>query len=205
AWNGETYPGNFGSGIGGNFPRQPWMLSPGELERWGDLYSNRDPVTRDFWSGEFKVKEKNNAAYAMANFDGPGWSGNAGVRYVQTKEIVRVNVGLPNCPVMAPCPGAPAGTITTSAFGSYYQNEVTNTYNDWLPSGNLRFDLGNKMIARFAAARTLARPDYSALGGSINADDTTHTGSGGNPYLKPILSTNLDATWEWYYAPRSLV
>src|SRR5262249_16620549 len=113
--------------------------------------------------------------------------------------------GLPNCPVMAPCPGAPAGTITTSAFGSYYQNEVTNTYNDWLPSGNLRLDLGNKMIARFAAARTLARPDYSALGGSINADDTTPTGSGGNPFLKPIRSTNLDASWEWYYAPRSLV
>lgn len=205
AWNGETYPGNFGSGIGGNFPRQPWMLSPGELERWGDLYSNRDPVTRQFWQGEFRVKEKNTAGYLMGNFDGQGWSGNAGVRYVQTKEMVRVNVGLPNCPVMAPCPGAPAGTITTSAFGSFYQQDVNNTYNDWLPSANLRFDLGNKMIARFAASKTLARPDYSALGGSVNADDTTHTGSGGNPNLKPIRSTNLDASWEWYYAPRSLL
>jgi iron complex outermembrane receptor protein len=51
----------------------------------------------------------------------------------------------------------------------------------------------------------MARPDYSALGGSITADDTTHTGNGGNPDLKPIRSTNFDAAFEWYYAPRSLV
>src|SRR5260221_2618391 len=61
------------------------------------------------------------------------------------------------------------------------------------------------MVARLAAARTIARADYSALGGSITADDTTHTGNGGNPDLKPIRSTNLDATFEWYFAPRSLV
>ena len=47
----------------------------------------------------------------------------------------------------------------------------------------------------------MARPDYSALGGSITADDTTRTGNGGNPNLKPIRSTNFDATLEWYFAP----
>jgi iron complex outermembrane receptor protein len=61
------------------------------------------------------------------------------------------------------------------------------------------------MIARLAVARTLARPDFSALGGSITADDTTHTGNGGNPDLKPIRSTNVDATLEYYFAPQSLV
>jgi iron complex outermembrane receptor protein len=74
-----------------------------------------------------------------------------------------------------------------------------------LPSANLKIDLGGNMIVRLAAARTMARPDYSALGGSITADDTTHTGNGGNPNLKPIRSNNFDATWEWYFAPRSLV
>lgn len=204
-WNGETYPSNFASRLGGgNFPRTPWQLSPGELERWGDIYSNRDPVTRQFWSGEFKLKEKVSAAYAMTNFDGPGWSGNAGIRFVRTEEKVTVNVGLPNCPVMAPCPGSPPGTITTSAFGSFYRTDVNNTYNDVLPSANFKMDLGNNMIGRLAAARTMARPDFSALGGSITADDTTHTGSGGNPNLKPIRSNNFDAAWEWYYAPRAL-
>jgi iron complex outermembrane receptor protein len=70
---------------------------------------------------------------------------------------------------------------------------------------NLKFDLSKDLVARFAATRTLARPDYSALGGSITADDTTHTGNGGNPDLKPILSNNFDAALEWYFAPRSLL
>jgi iron complex outermembrane receptor protein len=205
-WNGETYPGNFASGIGGNFPRQPWMIAPGELERWGDIYSNRDPVTRRYWPGEFELREKVAAAYVMANLDGPGWSGNFGVRAVQTKERVLVNVAIPGdvCPALQPCPQVP-GAITTSAFGSFYQQPVEHTYNDFLPSANLKLDLSKDLIARFAIARTIARPDFSALGGSISADDTTHTGNGGNPDLKPIRSTNVDAGLEWYFAPQSLL
>jgi iron complex outermembrane receptor protein len=204
AWNGQTYPSDFASGLGGNFPRNVWQLDPGVLESWGDAHSNRDPVGREFWSGEFALKEKDSAGYVMANFDGQGWSGNAGVRLVQTKEEITVNVGVPSCPVQQPCPGVP-GAITGSAFGTFYKQLVTHTYNDVLPSANLRFDLGKNMVGRLAAARTMARPDYSALGGSISADDITLTGNGGNPDLKPITSNNFDATWEWYFAPRSLV
>jgi iron complex outermembrane receptor protein len=203
AWNGQTYPSDFGSGLGGNFPKQPWQLDPGVLEQWGDAHSNRDPVVRHNWAGEIAVKEKTPAGYVMANFEGQGWSGNAGLRLVQTKEEVTVNVGIPSCAPLAPCnfPGA----IVGSAFGTYYQDVVTHTYNDVLPSANLRWDLGKNMVGRLAAARTLARPDYSALGGAITADDLTLTGNGGNPDLKPITSNNFDATWEWYYAPRSLL
>jgi len=206
AWNGQTYPGNFASGLGGNFPRNVWMLDPSVLQAWGDAHSNRDPLAREFWPGEFALKEKVSAAYVMTNFEGPGWAGNAGVRLVKTKEDVTVNVAIPGdvCPVQAACPSVP-GAITTSAFGSFRRALVSHDYNDVLPSANLRFDLGRNMVGRLAATRTLARPDFSALGGSITADDTTHTGNGGNPDLKPIRSTNLDATWEWYYAPRSLV
>jgi iron complex outermembrane receptor protein len=206
-WRGETYPSNFGSRLGGGgFPTNVWQLSPGELERWGDIYSNRDPLSRQFWPGEFSMREKVGAAYVMANFEGPGWSGNAGVRFVQTKEEVTVNVAIPGsvCGALAACPQVP-GAITTSAFGSFYRNLVSHNYTDVLPSANLKIDLADKLVARLAAARTMARPDYSALGGSITADDTTHTGNGGNPDLKPIRSTNLDAGLEWYFAPRSLL
>ena len=204
-WNGETYPSNFGDGLGGNFPRTPWMISPGELERWGDLYSNRDPVTRQYWPGEFAIKEKVWAGYVMTDFQGPNWSGNVGGRFVQTKEQVTVNVGIPGdvCAALAPC--SVPGAITSSAFGSYYQKLVEHTYNDFLPSANFRYDITKDVIGRLAAARTLARPDYSALGGSVTADDITHTGNGGNPDLKPITSNNFDAVLEYYYAPKSLV
>jgi iron complex outermembrane receptor protein len=206
AWNGETYPGNFGSGLGGgNFPRQPWQLDTGVLQAWGDLYSNRDPLVRQFWPGEFSMKEKNTAGYVMANFEGQGWTGNIGARFVRTEEDVRVNVGIPGseCAPLAPC--SVPGAITTSAFGSFYQTQVKNSYNDFLPSANLKIDMGNNQIVRFAFAKTMARPDFSALGGSITADDTTLTGNGGNPNLKPIRSSNFDAAWEWYFMPRGLV
>jgi iron complex outermembrane recepter protein len=205
-WNGETYPSDFASGIGGDFPRNVWQLSPSVLEAWGNFFSNRDPVVRRNWTGEFDIKEKDSAAYLMANLDGNGWSGNVGVRAVQTKERVLVNVAIPGsvCAVFAPCPQVP-GAITTSAFGSFYQQPVEHTYTDILPSANLRFDVAKDLVARFAVARTMARPDYSALGGSISADDITHTGNGGNPDLKPIRSTNIDGTLEWYFARNSLL
>ena len=204
-WNGETYPGDFGNGLGGNFPRNVWQIDSGELQRWGDVYSNRDPVTRQFWPGEFALKEKVGAAYVMANFEGNRWNANAGIRFVKTKEDVTVNVAIPDaqCPALKPCnvPGA----ITTSAFGSFYQKVVSNTYNDVLPSVNFKYDLSKDMVGRLAASRTMARPDFSALGGSITADDTTHTGNGGNPNLAPIRSNNFDATWEWYFQPHALL
>jgi iron complex outermembrane recepter protein len=205
-WNGETYPGDFGSRLGGNFPRNVWQLSPAELERWGDIYSNRDPLVRHFWPGEFAIKEKASAAYAMANMEGAGWSANAGLRFVRTEERVTVNVAIPTsvCPELQPCPQVP-GAITHSAFGSFYQKVVANEYNDVLPSANLKLDLSPQLVARFAAARTLARPDFSALGGAITADDITRTGNGGNPELEPIRSNNFDAALEWYFAPRALL
>jgi iron complex outermembrane receptor protein len=207
AWNGQTYPSDFGSGLGGgNFPRQPWQIDQGVLNAWGDTYSNRDPLERQYWPGEFAIKEKTYAGYVMASFDGPGWSGNLGARMVRTDENVKVNVAIPGsvCGALLPCPSVP-GAITTSAFGSFYQTEVKNGYNDFLPSANLKVDLAKDQVVRFAASKTMARPDYSALGGAITADDTTLTGNGGNPNLKPIRSTNFDVAWEWYYGPRSLL
>ena len=205
AWNGQTYPADFGAGLGGNFIKNPWQLDPGVLEAWGNKFSNRDPKARQYFPGEFAMDEKNSAAYAMANFTGSGWSGNAGLRLVKSKVHVLTNVAIPGsvCAVQAPC--AVPGAITSSAFGSFYQKGVDNTHNDVLPSFNLKMDLAKDLVGRFAIAKTLARPDYSALGGAVSLDDVNMTGSGGNPNLKPIRSTNLDAALEYYFAPRSMV
>jgi iron complex outermembrane receptor protein len=206
AWSGETYPSDFGGGLGGSFLRNVWQLSPSVLEAWGDIYSNRDPLSREFFPGEFALKEKVGSAYVMANLDGSGWSGNVGLRFVRTGERVTVNVAVtdPACPPLSPCPSVP-GAVTTSAFGTFYRKLVSNDYNDILPSANLKFDVMKDVVARFAVARTMARPDFSALGGAISLDDTNNTGNGGNPNLKPIRANNFDATVEWYFAPRSLL
>ncbi len=55
-----------------------------------------------------------------------------------------------------------------------------------------------------AAAETLSRPDFSALGGTVSLTDTNFTGSGGNPNLKPVKATVFDGSLEYYYAPAAL-
>ncbi len=210
AWGGGTYPGNFGSGLGGTFPTNILTIDTATLDAWGRRYSNRDPATRRNWAAEFAMKENNTAAYVMSNLEGERWSGNVGVRLVQSKVDVLTNRAIAqltpgpagDCAPLQPC--SVPGAITTSAFGAFLQTPVKNTYTDILPSANIRFDLSKDLVARAAIARTVARPDCSALGGAISIEDTNNTGSGGNPNLKPIRSTNVDASLEWYFAPRAL-
>ena len=195
-----NYPGNFGSGLGGTFPTNPWQYSPDQLADFNAKYANRDPVTREDWNSEFGLKERNSAGYIQANLEGSGWSGNVGLRLVQTKEHTLNNVA-----VDATTPGA----ITTSAFGPYLPTATDHTYNDVLPSLNLRFDLRKDLVARLALTKTMTRPDYSALAGSVSLSPPAvaggvGSGSGGNPDLKPIRSNNFDTSLEWYFAPRSL-
>ncbi|HEY2978389.1 MAG TPA: TonB-dependent receptor, partial [Burkholderiaceae bacterium] len=190
-----NYPGNFASGLGGTFPRNVWQYSPAQLADFNAKFTNRDPVVRRDWSAEYFLKEKSTAGYVQANLEGPGWSGNVGVRLVQTKEHVINNVA-----ASASAPGA----ITTSAFGPFVPVATDHTYTDVLPSANLKLDLSKDLVARFAVSKTMARPDFSALAGAVSLNQTAASGSGGNPDLKPVRSTNLDATLEYYFAPRSL-
>jgi iron complex outermembrane recepter protein len=205
AWNGQVYPGDFGKGLDGSFLRNVWQIDPGVLEAWGNIYSNRDPLERQYFPGEFAMKEQSSAGYAMANFGGERWSGNVGLRLVRTQVDVLTNVAIAGsvCAPLAPC--TVPGAITTSAFGSFYRKNVENTHTDVLPSLSLKLDLAKDLLGRFSIARTMARPDYSALGGAVSLDDTNNTGSGGNPNLKPIRSTNVDGSLEWYFAPRSIL
>lgn len=196
----SNYPSNFGSQIGANVPGSVWYFTPSQLQQIDAQFANRDPVTRFYWNDIYKVKEKDTALYAQANFDGDRWGGNFGFRYVHTGETINDATTNPD-----PTASSFIGPITTSAFGPYYWNTIKHSYNKVLPSANLKFDLTDDVIARFAASQTMTRPDYSALAGSVSLDDLTHTGSGGNPALKPLVSTNFDGALEWYFTPRGLL
>jgi iron complex outermembrane receptor protein len=196
----RNYPGNFGSGLGGNFPRNIWYYSVADLAAYNQ-FTDRDPVTRFYYPAVYGLDETSTAAYMQFNFSGDRWSGNFGLRYVNTEEDVTnyVNASFED-------PDA----ITSSAFGPYKAVNTTNDYDDWLPTFNFRYNLTDDMDLRFAATRTLARADYSALAGSVSllppaVEGGVGSGSGGNPDLEPILSTNLDVTWEWYFADRALL
>ncbi len=199
----QNYPTNYGYGLGTGFPTGIWYFSPAQLSVYDQQYTNRNPASRADWTSDYGLEEKDSAAYVQADFKGSNWAGNIGVRFVRTQESVVNNVS-----AIATTPGV----ITTSAFGDYAQQTTDNTYTDVLPTANLKLDVTPDLVARFAAGQTLARPDYSALASSISlgsppprGSTVPGSGSGANPNLAPIKSTDLDAGLEWYFAPRSLV
>ncbi|HEX7802234.1 MAG TPA: TonB-dependent receptor [Pseudoxanthomonas sp.] len=198
----SNYPGDYGSGLGGNFPRGIWYFTADQMADWNAVQANRDPVVRRYPFYDFRLKEETKAAYAQLNLQGERWSGNVGVRMVKTSTEVLQYV-----------PGGTAttpGAILGSAFGIFSPFTIKNDYTDFLPSANFKFELSEDLVARVAATRTMARPDYSALAGGLNLsppadEDDFGGGNSSNPNLKPIYSNNYDVALEWYYAPRSLL
>ena len=198
----QNYPTDFNQ-FGATFPTDFWFWSPSQLNDYNNPDNvNRDPVGRLDWNSMYQVEEKNSAAYAQLDFGGSNWSGNLGVRFVRTEENVVSNVSAdPTDP----------DAVLGSAFGTFKPVKTENTYDDWLPSANIRWNLNDSLVARFAAAMTMTRPDYSALAGFVAlgappaTPDQIGSGQGGNPDLEPIRSTNFDAGLEWYFADNSLV
>ena len=196
----NNYPSNFDT-FGGDHPSNVWFWSPAQLEAYNNP-SNvvRDPAVRLDFNSMFAVYEKDTAAYVQADFKGSNWAGNVGLRAVRTQEdIVNYTAVDPTTP----------GSIF-SLFGQFIGVPVSHTYNDVLPSANLKIDLSPTLVARFAAAETLTRADYSQLAGAVSLSPPgtptgTGSGSGGNPDLKPIRSNNFDAGLEWYFAKQSLL
>lgn len=196
----KNYPNDFGSGLGGDFPRDIWYYTAEQLAEFNDNFANRD-VSRTWYPAAYDLDEGSSAAYTQFNFKSDKWSGNVGLRYVQTREKSSNFTETTHLDPNGVC----------DPWGVCWRQVATeNTFNDFLPSANLRLQLNDDLVARFAASRTLTRADYSALAGSVSLSPPAvkggvGSGSGGNPDLAPILSSNFDATLEWYFAPKSLL
>lgn len=106
--------------------------------------------------------------------------------------------------------------------------DLTTTYDTWLPSLNLKLELTDDLITRFAASKAIALPDMSEVRNQIElsgqvagvypvtdpnnppppgstqnllgAEVLDLQGDGGNPALKPMESTQYDVSLEWYFA-----
>ncbi len=85
-------------------------------------------------------------------------------------------------------------------------------FSRFLPSANLVFELPRDQQFRVAAARVMARPRMDQLNASraVNSNFTQITStdpnqaffsaSGGNPTLRPFMSTTVDVAWEKFFA-----
>ncbi|MYN27440.1 TonB-dependent receptor [Duganella levis] len=172
--------------------------------------------------------EKTRAAYTQLRFGWDDLKfpidGNLGIRYVRTQGAGSGYVAY--TPPSTPSVGTGVNVtgldklINIPAFAQ--SQSFTNSYGNWLPSLNLRMKASDQLQFRFAAAKAMSRPDFNQLqvqttlsashlqtvtrdaagnttGVAFNGTSLTGT-SDGNPMLKPITSTNVDLTAEWYFA-----
>ncbi len=217
----SNYPSDFNT-FGGSIPTGIWYWTPAQLATYNTPctlpvvsppplcttgQTQRNLTERAYYQNWFGVHEKDLATYLQADFKGTGWSGNVGVRVVNTREDV---LTYSQVPLTTP------GVITGSLFGGFIGRPVGHSYSDVLPSANLKIDMAPDVVARFAISETMTRPDYSALAGFTDLSPPANvicpdgnpcvgSGTGGNPDLKPIKSVNYDAGFEWYFAKRSLL
>jgi iron complex outermembrane receptor protein len=204
------YPGNYGANLPGNFPRGLFRFDAATLIAWGDANANWDTVLSKVWTSAPTVKEKNTAAYLMTEFDLNAITGNVGVRAVKTEVTSIFYQALTNrCaawnPPAAPPPCNVPGAITSARGVPVLEQVVKTDHTDYLPSLNVRWDLTKGWIGRFSLSRTLGRPNYGELAGSVVLNNTLLTGTGGNPNLKPITSDNVDASIAYYMGTRAYV
>jgi iron complex outermembrane receptor protein len=78
-----------------------------------------------------------------------------------------------------------------------------------LPNASARIDFNNGLQARLSYAKTMRRPDFTALNPGLNYVVATNpsvinSGSSGNPNLKSQISDSYDATLEYYFGPSML-
>lgn len=154
------------------------------------------------------VRERIFAAYVMANFKTElgslPVSGNAGVRYVKTNVFARGYRAPVN--VVVSVDGS-AATVTRVPGSALEEISGSGSYDYFLPSVNLAFDLSNDVKLRLAGYKALSRSGIEDFNVGITPGaDTTGTtvqqvlsrSTTGNPELKPMRGWNLDASLEFY-------
>ena len=130
------------------------------------------------------VKEETLAAYLKSDWNIPWGVAELGVRIVNTRQ----------------------SSIGSQSVGKVFEPvTVINSYTDVLPSLNVRFDLEENIILRFAASKSVARPTLGQLSPGISVFPTTRAATAGNPNLEPFSATQFDLSLEWYFAGEGLL
>lgn len=162
------------------------------INQYGDwrITNLYNPASTGTAGSTYSVSEHAKAYYLQGDFQdiplfGNTLRGNAGLRFVTTE---------------------------VKSFGHALQGQplyANSSYNDFLPSVNLAYTLGDDMLIRAAASKVIARPSLSYMAPSITAMKFPSSSSGtiyqgmtvsyGNPNLKPYRAKAVDLGWEWYF------
>ncbi|HYS45754.1 MAG TPA: TonB-dependent receptor, partial [Rhizomicrobium sp.] len=146
--------------------------------------------------GSGTIDEKNYGLYLETNgnlaLGSRALHYNAGVRWIQTKQTIIGPVSIADPRNAALLDGGKYQNITTFAT-------TIHSYQAFLPSINLVYDVADDFKVRGSISRTMTRPNPSAMLPGVNfGDPSAASASLGNPALKPYFSNNIDVGAELY-------
>ncbi|MBU1383846.1 MAG: TonB-dependent receptor [Alphaproteobacteria bacterium] len=150
----------------------------------------------------YRVGEESWAGFVQANLEAERWSGNVGVRIVQTT----TNAQAWDAKILQ--------IIENGAFNytAVYDDPTSitqeNEYTYVLPSLNLNYRFTEELRLRLGAAKTMARPSVETLA-PTNTTESVSWGEftqiySGNAALKPYSAVQYDASLEYYFRPNSI-
>ena len=128
-------------------------------------------------NGRYSIKEDLSAAYASAKFQAGPAQIVTGLRVERLKQDI-------------------GGFVPTT--GGFTAVNATQEDTSLFPSINVKFDLNDDLVLRFAAQTGVARPSFAVVRTSASIDDTGKVVTAGNPYLEPERTWGGDAALEWY-------
>ncbi|WP_149196157.1 TonB-dependent receptor [Luteimonas suaedae] len=87
--------------------------------------------------------------------------------------------------------------------------DIDKSDTEVLPNFSANLALRDDLLLRLGLGKSVTRPDFEALNPQLSLFQETETlparGSGGNPDLDSVESTNTDLSLEWYFKPGSLL
>jgi TonB-dependent receptor len=173
---------------------------------WKPLSYTNDPAQTS------RQQERTESAYGQLRF---GFDrlrfpveGNLGVRVVHTRTESH------GYTIFDPSYSATTSPLIPRFSQIHAPLDASTQYVDVLPSLNLKADLTDKLLTRFAFAKSMYRPAFNNLDEYITLSQGVTMGTGaesnviksinytatnrGNNKLQPIRSNNFDWTLEWY-------
>jgi TonB-dependent receptor len=146
------------------------------------------------------VEEDVGAAYIRGNFqlDDGRVSGNIGLRYVHTDQKTFGFV-----PDFSQIIFDQGGAVTFVPEAT--PTTIDRSYDNWLPSLNVRVGIREDLVARLAVARVLSRPDLGVITPTTSVNANVRTITSGNPAVDPYLADQADVSLEWYFAEESML
>lgn len=154
------------------------LLGPDDLEE--------DDSLIDSTIGDFTVNERIFAAYGMGTFELGKATIIAGARLEKT------NVDLD-------------GFFIDEDTLEVTPREISKDYTDILPSVNLKYEFGDKLIGRAAYYAAIVRPSFGDAAPNAFLNDDRDEIELGNPNLDPYSADNYDLTFEYYPSSLSLI